>query len=38
MFESNKGAHIKHTEKTNETPKGTKQEWVCFTCLEQEKR
>ena len=34
MFQSNKGKHTQHTKGERFTPKGTKQEWVCFDCLE----
>ena len=38
MFKSQDGKHERHTdEKTNTTPKGTQQQWICFGCREKEK-
>lgn len=37
MFQSNKGKHTQHTKGEKFTPKGTKQEWICFDCLEANK-
>jgi len=38
MFESSEGKHIPHTEKTNKTPKGTIQKWICNTCSEKQNK